>query len=372
MKSNSYFQFAKEFLRSSLLRRELNGEFDKTIFKKLAEQGFFDLRKDPKKYFSALEDLAKGSLDLPFCVSCVAQTIAIVILDRFSPSQCEGLISELANGTKLAAIANSESGAGTQLKLMKASLKKEGDDFFLSGSKECFTNGPADVVFFSAWDEKIEVFLVDGARTMQKSINSNLFGFKTGQTGSIVVENLKLDPSKDRIGQIGDGVKIFKLCFDLERLMIAICINAVLKEILVDAKQFVKNKIGSTKLRSWPQYLQEKIVHLIAISSQMDGLIQSILPSINNFTGNDLEKSHQRLSLLKYSAVEKGIEAANLCIELIGPSSLSTEHYLQKVLRDLYCLKFLGGTKELQKMVIFEDFVTEQNLNEECDERKSA
>ena len=39
-------------------------------------------------------------------------------------------------------------------------------------------------------------------------------------------------------------------------------------------------------------------------------------------------------------------------------------HIAQKVLRDILCLKALGGTKELQKNVIFSELVREQDTHD--------
>jgi butyryl-CoA dehydrogenase len=263
----------------------------------------------------------------------------------------------LQEGTLLCAIANAESFSGTDVFSLQSRVRNIGNKPYLSARKYSSTNiGEANLIFLSARDTRlptnknIQVYVIDASQ--QQCIQrdeKNRMGLKTSATGKCIIRNMPFDESSF----LGDGVEIFRQCFDLERLLIGTLAVATMRRLLQKAKQFFRVKPHLKQ----HQYVQQRYVHIYSALHTYEPLLFHVRQKYVAGQPCDAE-----LSLLKKDSVEAAYNATQELIHLYGSYGYKEELGAEKDLRDLFGLSMLGGTKELHANTIFRAFAIENHL----------
>lgn len=369
------YQWGKDLLRSDLLERDQQVSFSRDKWIALAKTGFFRLSLNDtqqsdslcvKKEIDAFKELARGSLDLPFCLSGIAHSICIKLLSKYgSVSQKQKYLENMLDGTFVAAVANSEESGGTDIRSLTSSLSVIDDsEGKLKVEKRGASNiSNANLVFASAWKvypntkPTLEVFLLEKHQVVQSAHNERLLGFATGQTGAIKThEDLRVTISNVQLGHDRAGFSILKTCFNLERLYIPAIICGILEESIALAFEHLEGRVSLNRPMLDFQYVQEKICRIFYVKSIIWGLIQQICSTPTA----DFSHASKELAVLKTVAIEEGLAACLSFFEAIGYQAYTRTHIASKLLRDILAFKFLGGTKEQQKMVLFQELMQER------------
>lgn len=333
--------------------------FDEAGFRKLAAQGFFAAAQSPRDLIRRYRNLGERGTPLGFGVSCVAHQITIELLAHYGSAAQKVRVGEpLRTGAWLGAIANTEGSGGTDIRSMASKV----ENGRLYSTKNYFTNGPGDLIFVSAWvDKKLEVLMLEGSRLQQEDLRFDLPGFRSGRTGRLFAHALPVDLGTDRLGHSGQGFEILKFCFDLERLMISALIYGTLLRAEKDLVSALKERRSFGKPLTDHQWVQDKAIDLRQAHYTLRGLLEICGLDYRSEKGfpAGLRALNTPLALLKWQAVEQGIAALTAAFEAGGVRSLQEDAPLLTLLNDLYHLKFLGGTRELQKSFLWQDFLQE-------------
>lgn len=338
-------------------------DFDVAEFRRIAAEGHFTPARDPRELIQRYRRLGERGTPLGFGVSCVAQSIGVELLQHFgSPAQREKYFPKLTSAQWIAGIANTEATGGTDLKSMSARINVGPGGARLTARKNCFTNGPSDLIFVSAWAgdaaaARLDVFLIEGHQVTQTDLHGTFPGFRSGRTGSLAIEDLPVNLDEARLGRAGRGSDALKFCFDLERLMISALIHGMILNAEAQFREFVKSRTASGRNLADHPWVQDKGIELRRVQLNLRGLLELCA---NDFQGTaglapGLRALNPLLSLLKWQAIEDGINALTAAFEAEGVRSLMQGAPLLERLNDLYHLKFLGGTKELQKIFLWQE-----------------
>lgn len=382
MKSNvtrRYSEFGRTHLRPTLLERDRDARFDRVAWDALAREGFFKLlvpvehggsATDPRaglvQAMHAVYGLASGSLDAPWISSVSAHgLVGIDLLTRFAtPAQLSRYLPDAIEGRSTLAICNSEEGCGTNLKRITSRLiTDDGIRGTLSARKSCSTNGSfADVAMISAWaaypgrEATIEVLIAHKEEaTEQRNLAATLSGYRTGMTGSFDVSQLPLTLAERRLGGEGSGLKVFRRCYHMERLIITVFIAGVIDGMLEESLALLHRRDQAGSPIASNQYVQEKIIRIYSARERILALIEGVLTQPEPLS----DANDKALSLCKWTAHEEGALAAVAFAEICGHASLLNDHVAQKLVRDFTALRFFGGTQELHKKTIFETLYRE-------------
>jgi isovaleryl-CoA dehydrogenase len=180
------------------------------------------------------------------------------LLSRFVPGMCDG--------TVVGALGLTEPSAGSDaLGGMRTTARRDGEDYFLTGTKLFITNGPiADVVLLYAKTSPargahgISAFLVDttapGFTVSQKLIK---MGMRGCQTAELVLEDCRV-PAANLVGEEDRGVAVLMSGLDLERIALAFMIVGMAERALEltieyarSRRQFNRRSPASSWYRAW-------------------------------------------------------------------------------------------------------------------------
>lgn len=363
-------------VRPSLLSRDTSASYPAELVKVAHQAGMFSAFV-PKE-FGGLGlslhqicilyfELCRQSLDLPWVTSLGAScVIAPDLINQFCfYEKKKELLSEMVNSGLQFCIANSESGAGTNLALMQSELQETATGSTLNVKKDCATNASiADWFIVSAKRKSVEkyrfdIFLLPKALVHVTPIEAKLMGFRTSATGKIEFSIDNIAVESYLIGTAGSGLKQFQRCFDMERLLLAAAVSGLLQAIEDMAVGILEKKGKSFSER---QYLQQKLLVIFSAKEKIWSLVERVVRA-------DQGQFGQQLGLLKWLVITDGLDAALAFFELTGQTALFTDHFSQKIVRDFMALRFFGGTMELQKMSIFSLY---QNHLEDIHKTKKA
>ncbi len=304
----------------------------------------------------ALYTLGKLSLDLPFISSLAAQAaITTELLMKFgSADQKARYLEGIQAGRTLAAVCNSESGAGTNLKSMTSVVSEITDGFGkFTARKPLATNAAgAQLVFVSAWQQllgkpkaTLEMFLVQPSREETASVAPTLEAFRTGNCGSLLIQDMGIDLTASRMGPTGTGLEVFRYCFDYERLYLGVLVASVLEGI----ETTVLEELSARPNLRDKQYVQEKAIAVTIVKTQLQSLVNMILSrGLENLGDAQVE-----LALIKMLCADDASTAVQQSCDLMGWRGIRNDSLIGKVSRDFGALRYFGGTVELQKMSIF-------------------
>jgi alkylation response protein AidB-like acyl-CoA dehydrogenase/GNAT superfamily N-acetyltransferase len=351
-----FHDIGARLVRPSVATRDRDGTWDRALWREVCEAGLFRERGTAARA-QAMLGLATGSLDLGFAVAACAQLTAIEAIERFGTPAQQVLANQLVDGSLLCAVANAEPQAGTDVMALRSRALPTDTGFTLTALKRNITNlGPADVALVSARldgeleNRAIQIFIVDcnAPRTWVKP-STELTGLRTSPTGALLCRGTPL-PADAVLGPPGSGVAIFRTMFSYERLYTGQLYLAAIGACLARGLEHAETRLQFGAPLGKHQYVQGRIVNM-RISEE---LLSAHLDRVTGQLESGAE-AYGSLSIVKAFGVEAAIQSARDLIALLGQRGISREEVAERLLRDLLGLSILGGTVELQKMVIYSD-----------------
>ncbi|MBX9767995.1 MAG: acyl-CoA/acyl-ACP dehydrogenase [Bdellovibrionales bacterium] len=314
----------------------------------------------------ALYTLGRSSLDLPFISSLAAQAaVTTELLQKFGSTQQQGkFLQKIQSGQALAAVCNSESGAGTNLRSMTSSVTETAEGHGrMTVRKPLATNASgAEVVFVSAWQQllgrpkpTLEMFAIEPQADHTESVAHSLEAFRTGNCGSLLIPAMEIDLTSARLGESGTGLEIFRYCFDYERLYLGVLVASVLEGVEETVLETLHEREG---LRD-KQYVQEKAIAVTVAKTKLIALVNMVLSK----GLEHLSKAQVELSLIKMLCATEAATAVQDACDLMGWRGIKNDSLIGKVARDFSALRYFGGTVELQKMTIFGHITSDVGLS---------
>jgi alkylation response protein AidB-like acyl-CoA dehydrogenase len=357
-----YRDLGRTLVAPSARARDESATFDREVWRSLAVAGLFR-KATLVDRAAALEGLAEGSCDLGLCVSVCAHLVVVAVLERFGTrAQKEHVLPKLVDGTWLGACANAEPGAGTDVMGLKARATRAPggtEGYAISARKRSVTNlGTADVALVSARlqgvpaREAVNVFLVEtsGPRVQMRA-RTDLAALRTSPTGSLVAWRAPL-PEGALVGERGAGVSLFRFMFSEERVTTGFLYLGAIRACLARALKHAEQRKQFGQAIGKNQYVQDKIVKMRVAAELLEAHLLYALARMEN--GEDV---HASLSITKIHGIEAALDAAQDLVRLLGSRGLSVDEPAERLLRDLLGLSILGGTVELQKIVVYNESV---------------
>jgi isovaleryl-CoA dehydrogenase len=359
--------FGADVLRPAVRHHDDDHRFHRAAWERLGAAGFFriplpaglgGLGLGLSDYAAALEGLADGGGDLGFGVSVVAHLVALRVLQVFgSPEQHRLYLPRLLSGEWVAAVANAEAQAGTDLMAIASRAARAGDGFELTAEKQCITNvGVADLALVSARlqdvpsRQEVNVFLVETAAPgVEQRTVLDLEGLRTSCTGDLRARQAAL-PGHALVGGVGAGLEVFRVMFAQERLFTGVLYLAALRACARRAAEHAETRQQFGRPVGRNQHVQERVVRMRVAEQLLASLLRDLLGAVER--GEDVSGP---LSVVKVHGIEAAVEASASLMRLLGGRGMSKREPAEKYHRDLLALSVLGGTVELHKMVVYQE-----------------
>ncbi|MDP7027249.1 MAG: acyl-CoA dehydrogenase [Candidatus Marinimicrobia bacterium] len=356
-------EFADNELAPGVVERDEKKIFPKEGIKQMADLGFMGIMVEPKwggggmdsiSYTIAMEEISRVEASSGVVMS-VNNSLVCYLLEKFASDHLkEKYLKPLASGNKLGAFSLSEPQAGSDASNMRTFANKDGDHYYISGTKNWVTNGiNSDYVILFAVTEKgighkgVSCFLVEkGWDGFETGKAENKLGIRASDTCELYFDNVKI-PAKNLIGNEGEGFKIALATLDGGRIGIASQALGIAQASLNASVAYSNERIQFGKPISKNQAIQFKIADMGMEIEAARLLIRQAAWK------KDQKQNYGHLaSMAKVYASEVAMRASTQCVQIHGGFGYMRESGIERLMRDAKITQIYEGTSEIQRVVI--------------------
>jgi alkylation response protein AidB-like acyl-CoA dehydrogenase len=280
--------------------------------------------------------------------------VAPYLLKLGTDEQKQRWLPGFCSGELITAIAMTEPGTGSDLQGIKATAKKDGDDWILNGSKTFITNGiNADLVIVVAQTDPeagargFSLLMVERDMSgFDRGRNLDKVGMKAQDTAELFFDNVRL-PATNLLGTEGLGFLHLMDCLPQERLSIAVVAVAASRKVLDLTLAYCKERRAFGKPIGSFQHSRFVLAELeteVCIAEQfLDRCIAE--HNAGRFEVKDA-------AMAKWWTTELQKKVVDACVQLHGGYGYMLEYPVARAFLDSRVQTIYGGTTEIMKEII--------------------
>jgi len=288
--------------------------------------------------------------------SCVARPSNILL--ACTGEQRERYLLPAVRGERVDCLAMTEPGAGSDLRGMKTTALRKGDDFILNGTKHFISHADhADfVIVFAATGEE------DSARHKRKLITAFLVdmgtpGFQVrpgyrnvshrGYTNSILEFNGCRIPQSAVLGAVHQGFEVANTWLGATRLQVAATCLGRAERALEAAKQWSVQRVQFGQPIGRFQGVSFKLADMAVELRAAELLTLEAAWKLEHKIATDMD-----MAIAKLKASEMLAMVSDEALQIHGGMGLMSELPLERIWRDARIERIWDGTSEIQRHII--------------------
>lgn len=271
-----------------------------------------------------------------------------------SETQKQRCLPRMVSGEWITAIGMTEPSAGSDLKAIRTSAKRDGSDYVINGSKIYITNGiQADLVIVAAKTDPssnargMSLFLVEAdtpgfvhGRKLDK------IGQRSGDTAELFFEDMRI-PEASLLGEANAAFGYLMAQLAQERLSVAVAAQAVAQRAFDEAVAFTKGR------QAFGQRIfdfQNTRFVLAGLKTELQVGWAHLDWAITRHVAGDLDAPQASAAKLWHTELQgRAVDAA---LQLHGGAGYMNEYPIARLYRDARVTRIYGGTSEIMKEVI--------------------
>ena len=248
-----------------------------------------------------------------------------------------------ASGDAIAAFALSEPDAGSDVRAMTTSAKRQGSAWRLDGVKTWISNGGiADFyVVFAKAEEGISAFVVDAGEVDASE--------RIEIVAPHPMATLKLEGARGAlVGEAGQGFKLAMRNLDIFRTTVAAAASGFARRALHEAiARAKKRQMFSQKLADF-QMTQAKLADMAT------GIEAGALLAYRAAWERDTRQRRitRQAAMAKMFATECAQEVIDGAVQICGGLGVMRGHPVERLYREVRALRIYEGATEVQKLII--------------------
>lgn len=355
-------QFVDKEILPYIREWDEHGNTDPKIYQRLAELNLMGVCI-PEEYggsgmdYNALaivcEELERGDTAFRTAVSVHTGLNSLTLLQWGTEEQKQKYLVPQAQGVKLGAYGLTEPNAGSDVKALRTTAVRDGDDYILNGEKTWISLcDMADHFIVFAYTDKekghsgISAFIVE--RTMpgfsSKAIKGKL-GIRAGNTGQLFFDNVRV-PKENLLGEEGEGFKIAMSALDNGRFTVAAGACGIINACLEESVKYCHERKTFGEEIGRHQLVKQMIANMEAKLVMARLLVYRAGEQKNKGVRNTRETS-----LAKWQACNFANESANDAVQIHGAYGFSNEYPVERNLRNSKAPVIYEGTREIHTLM---------------------
>ena len=377
MGSEIYFNRDHDLVRKSVrefVNKEINPHVDAweeagmiplhELFKKMGKLGFLGIRYDEScggeglDYWYetiVLEELARihcGGIPMAIAVQSCMATPA---LEEFGSEHIkQTYLKPALKGELVAAIAVTEPDAGSDVAALKTTARRDGDHYFLNGSKTYITNGlQADFLTLLARTSdapgyhSFSLFVVPtNIKGFVVSKKLDKLGMRSSDTAELYFDNMKI-PAENLIGKENEGFIQQMKQFQHERFAALPLSYIGVQETIKETVDYLRGRVVFGKPLIAKQVLRHRLAHWLAEAETIQQLTYHIVRM--KTAGKDVTRE---ISMGKLLAGDLLNDVTAGCLQMFGGLGFMNEMRISRRFRDARLISIGGGASEVMSEII--------------------
>jgi acyl-CoA dehydrogenase len=353
-------RFVEEEIKPHGLKWEEQGFTPREVLRKMGAFGFLGIRY-PAEYGGSemntlgsvvlAEELGRSTFSgVAITVLVHTDMASVHIFNAGSKAQKDRFMPDIIAGKKIVAVAVTEPGAGSDVKGIRTTARRDGDHYVLNGTKMFITNGVhADLYCVAAKtdpggqpSQSVSIILVEkGTPGFRVSRALDKHGWRSSDTAELVFEDCRV-PAENILGEEGRGFYSIMKNFQNERTMIAAMATGEAEAALEITLDWVRDRqaFGS------PLWDKQAIrARLAMLASKVEAGRQLVHHSAwLDAQGFDAVKE---VSMAKAYCGELVNEVMYACVQFHGGMGFMRESAIERMSRDARVQSIGGGATEV-------------------------
>ena len=339
---------------------EAEGATPRAVLRKMGALGFFGIRypeayggsaMDQRATVVLAEELGRSTYAGVAITALVHTDMASVhIFNAGTEAQKERYIPRVITGEIITAVGVTEPDAGSDVKGIRTTARREGDHYVLNGAKTFITNGVlGDVVCLAAKtdttgrpSQSVTMFIVEKGMpglTVARSLKKH--GWNSSDTAELSLVDVRV-PVENRLGQEGRGFYEIMKNFQNERLVI----GAMAMGEAQAAINLTVDHVKTRKAFGAPLWDKQVIRNRLAdLSARIEAGRQMIYATAARAArGEDLVRE---VSMIKAYCGELVNEVMYACVQFHGGTGFMHGSPIERMSRDARVQAIGGGATEV-------------------------
>ncbi|GIN99872.1 acyl-CoA dehydrogenase family protein [Brevibacillus laterosporus] len=281
--------------------------------------------------------------------------VAQTLLKWGTEEQKKRWLTDLSTGKKIAALALTEPGAGSDLQMMETSYTEQGDYFLLNGKKQWITFGAvADVLLvFGKLEDKPVAFLVerDSPGLMITPIQGML-GFKASHLAILEFDNCVI-PKENMIGKPNFALSyLAPYALEFGRISIAFASLGLLRGCLeICGSHVMERKAFNARLID-----HGMISHFMADMGVDYEATAHLCISSCKAKDEHSPEATEKIMIAKYFASRAGARHSANAVQIMGAMGCNENFSVSRFYRDSKTMEIVEGSNQIHQMILGSSF----------------
>jgi isovaleryl-CoA dehydrogenase len=362
---NELRELAKDFAKKELApfaeKHDEDESFNIDAFKKMGPLGFLGITASPDYGGSGLGSTAATILMEEFGKACASSTLSYLahsilcvnnIQNNASKEQKQKYLPKLISGEHIGCMGMSEPQFGSDALGMQTKATKNGDHYFINGSKMWITNAEYSQVAYTYTrtgpnKKDLTTFIFERDKEHYKVGKPiHKMGMRASPTGELIFENSKVSAS-NRVGGEGESTLHMMKNLEIERITISGISLGIAQACLEQCVKYAGERRQFGKQIGHFQLIQKMLAEMSAETEMMRAFLYSTAREY------DLGKTGPDVAAKVKLAIPKLVTKIALdAIQIHGGYGYGREFPLERYLRDNKLMEIGAGTNEVMILII--------------------
>jgi len=341
-----------------------SGSFPRELYRKAAAIGLIgmgypeELGGTPADLFYGIvsaEELARaGSGGLQASLGSHGIALPPVVAQGSQALQ-RRVVPPVLAGEKIAALAITEPGGGSDVAALRTTAVRDGDVYVVNGEKTFITSGMrADYLTVAVRTDPanrgpggVSLLLIDGDTPGLQRTELKKMGWWASDTAHLHFDQCRV-PVANLIGEEGRGFKAIMHNFNHERLMMATLACAYAEACTEEALAWVRERKTFGAALSERQVIRHKLVDMLARIESARALVYDLAYRLQSGlgSGDDLVA---RCCMAKVVATHAMQFCADQAVQVLGGMGFMRGTKSERIYREVKVMMIGGGSEEIMK-----------------------
>lgn len=353
-------RFVEEDIKPHADAWEEEGSVPRNVLRKMGELGFFGIRYPVKYGGSEMDELATVILseELGRCTYAGVAITALVHTDMASvhlfntgsEAQKDRWMPGVVSGEVITAVGVTEPDAGSDVKSIRTTARRDGRDFVLNGTKMFITNGVHGDLYCvaaktdaeAAPSRSVTMFLVEKDMpgfTVSRALDKH--GWRSSDTAELSFQDVRI-PEENILGEEGRGFYAIMRNFQNERLVLGAMAMGEAQAAIDLTVEYVKERQAFGEALWQKQAIRQRLAMLAARVEAARHMIYAT--AMRAAQGEELVRE---VSMIKAVCGELVNEVMYDCVQFHGGMGFMRESTIERMARDARVQAIGGGATEV-------------------------
>jgi len=357
-------KFAEREIAPHAVEWEEAGSFPRELYRKAAEAGFLGTAfpeevggagGTPLHALMMVEGLMRGG-STGVVASLTSLGIALpAVVQSGDAALIERVARPVLRGERIAALAITEPGTGSDVAGVRTRAVRDGDDYVVNGSKTFISNGQIADLFVVAVrtdprasrSRGISLLVIEADRPgFQRGRNLEKIGFHAQDTSELFFDDCRV-PASNLLGVENAGFGYLMESLQQERLVLAAGACAAAEGCLALTVDYVKQRRAFGKALGELQHVRFELAELATKVQLARTFLDELF--LRHMAGEHLVRE---VSMAKWWITDVQFEVADRCLQLFGGYGYMTEYPVSRHFVDARIQRIYGGANEIMKELI--------------------